>query len=709
MARPDVNVRVTGDATGLARAVTQAQGSLKRLGTDLAGVQRLAAKALNFTGIGGTLSVAGLVAVAKRAADVADEFGKLAQRTGDTTESLSRLAYAASLNDATLEDLRAGMLRLSQQVVAGSEVIKGLGITLQEQDGRARNAGEVFRDLADRFAELPDGAEKTNLAVEIFGRAVGEKLIPTLNQGKAGLAALGEEADAFGKTISTELAARAEEFNDNLTRLQALSQGAAQEIGLSLIPALNSLLEEFLRGRKAGLSFSQALLDIGLSNPFLTVEEQIEKLDKAIARLQRNLAIPGSDARTITAALQRYEAQRRYWQLTLEAEQKSVENNDELVKLLRELNGETLRLAGLRKQQSTTQAKEELNGANALKTALKAAWQESINGARAAQQEAQNFFARAAAAQQEGQAKLAALARRGMSSEISSDEARRSSRALNRQADDLVQRSNVLRLDGKLAEAQAVAEQAERTAENAEALIEFIQDNQVAQNVQRLINETRSKALNAMGAIKAAEAKNFEEVASAQQNTLETLEGRINELRESLTEPLQIDVDIERAMTNIDRLAARIAELAQEQAFNFLNQGWQVETPNGWVDAKNYRGFASGGYTGPGGKYQPAGIVHRGEFVMPQHVVNQPGMLALLTRMLRGGRGALPGYSSGGLVSGLDARRAAMPALGGGSGGAPVLIDLGALGRFEMSAKSDVRDELVRAFNIVSLQRGRRR
>lgn len=36
-------------------------------------------------------------------------------------------------------------------------------------------------------------------------------------------------------------------------------------------------------------------------------------------------------------------------------------------------------------------------------------------------------------------------------------------------------------------------------------------------------------------------------------------------------------------------------------------------------------GFAEGGYTGDGGKYQPAGIVHAGEYVMPAHVVKSYG------------------------------------------------------------------------------------
>lgn len=56
--------------------------------------------------------------------------------------------------------------------------------------------------------------------------------------------------------------------------------------------------------------------------------------------------------------------------------------------------------------------------------------------------------------------------------------------------------------------------------------------------------------------------------------------------------------------------------------------------------------YSSGGYTGDGGKYEPAGIVHRGEIVLPQEVVKRDwGMLS--TRY-----GHLPGFADGGMVGG---------------------------------------------------------
>lgn len=67
-------------------------------------------------------------------------------------------------------------------------------------------------------------------------------------------------------------------------------------------------------------------------------------------------------------------------------------------------------------------------------------------------------------------------------------------------------------------------------------------------------------------------------------------------------------------------------------------------------------GFADGGYTGPGSKYKPAGIVHAGEFVNRQEVVRQPGALPFLSEFNRVGMAALAGwrgfvgYADGGLV-----------------------------------------------------------
>jgi hypothetical protein len=64
------------------------------------------------------------------------------------------------------------------------------------------------------------------------------------------------------------------------------------------------------------------------------------------------------------------------------------------------------------------------------------------------------------------------------------------------------------------------------------------------------------------------------------------------------------------------------------------------------------QGFAEGGYTGPGGKYEPAGVVHRGEYVLPQEVVRALGVdrLDALRSMYTGAAPGRGSYATGGMV-----------------------------------------------------------
>ncbi|MBB3140217.1 hypothetical protein [Halomonas organivorans] len=98
--------------------------------------------------------------------------------------------------------------------------------------------------------------------------------------------------------------------------------------------------------------------------------------------------------------------------------------------------------------------------------------------------------------------------------------------------------------------------------------------------------------------------------------------------------------------------------------------------------------WANGGYTGDGSKHDVAGIVHRGEFVMPKAVVDQPGMLPMLEQLKN-----TRGYLKGGRVGGGSS--AAGSALGGvevhihNEGGEPMQV-----GRREDRQGGDGRREL---------------
>lgn len=72
----------------------------------------------------------------------------------------------------------------------------------------------------------------------------------------------------------------------------------------------------------------------------------------------------------------------------------------------------------------------------------------------------------------------------------------------------------------------------------------------------------------------------------------------------------------------------------------------------------NGAGFAEGGYTGAGSKYEPAGVVHRNEYVTPSHVVNNP-MAAPHIHALEAMR--MSRYAEGGMVSASMPKMPAFP------------------------------------------------
>jgi len=191
-----------------------------------------------------------LVDFVRSGADAADAMGEMASAVGVPVEELSKLAYAAELSGSSAEavgkalsktaDLMAkSQVRTSEQAA----IFKVLGISATDAHGKLRATGDVFADIAQRFAETDDGAAKTALAVKLFGDE-GVKLIPMLNNGKAGLAAFGDEAERTGAVVTEKGAAAAGEFNDALTRLEKASQSLALRVAQDLAPSMAALAEE---------------------------------------------------------------------------------------------------------------------------------------------------------------------------------------------------------------------------------------------------------------------------------------------------------------------------------------------------------------------------------------------------------------------------------------------------------------------------------
>lgn len=222
-------------STGLSRAEIDLKQFDKRMKAIGSGLQK----------IGAAVSVlgAGIAAAMKSQLNHADEMGKAAQKFGVPVEALSRLNHAADLSDVSLETLGAAFKNLSLRMATNVSSFADVGIAVRDAEGTMRPAEAVLGDIADRFAAMPDGAEKTALAVRLFGKA-GAEMIPMLNGGGDALAEMGAEADALGLTITGETARAAETFNDNVRRLWLTLRGITAQIAADLAPTMADLSEK---------------------------------------------------------------------------------------------------------------------------------------------------------------------------------------------------------------------------------------------------------------------------------------------------------------------------------------------------------------------------------------------------------------------------------------------------------------------------------
>lgn len=224
------------------------------------GIEQSSANAFKYAklalgGIAAYATVDYFKGLVKGAIDAQDELGKMAQKVGMSVEDLSKLQYAAKLADVSTETLSGGMKKLNTGMVeaaSGSgkayDALKVMGISVKDSSGVLKTNSQVLSEVADKFEKYGDGAQKSALAVAIFGKS-GQEMIPLLNGGAQSLKDLGLELDRYGAVVTTGGAKASEEFNDNLTRLSAASSGLGKSIANALLPTMNSFVKSLIDGK----------------------------------------------------------------------------------------------------------------------------------------------------------------------------------------------------------------------------------------------------------------------------------------------------------------------------------------------------------------------------------------------------------------------------------------------------------------------------
>lgn len=227
----------------MARLQQDMDAAKRTVGAAMTEVERAVNRAKSVLAtLGFGVSMGSIVLWQKAIIDAADSMNDMTQRLGMNIRQLATWQLAAAQSGTSMESVAKGVKGLSGYMTEHSARLKTAGITATDTNG-------AMVQLADLFVAMPDGIQKTNLAVQLFGKA-GLELIPLLNLGSAGLAEAQEKAAAYAARLE-KLAPLAAEFNEQMEELALQSRLAGMNITAYFVPGmigLSTWLNDVLAG-----------------------------------------------------------------------------------------------------------------------------------------------------------------------------------------------------------------------------------------------------------------------------------------------------------------------------------------------------------------------------------------------------------------------------------------------------------------------------
>ena len=746
----EVALKITADASGVPRGVAVAQGALRGLQAQLGALESVSARGFSMSGLAGiglsaTAAAAAVGASVKAAADYGDELDNMSQRTGVAVEELSRLQYAAKLSDTSTEALAKGVGNLSKLMVGAAnggaesgKLFERFGISLRNTDGTMRSTTEVLYDLSDVFTAMPDGPEKTALAMDFFGKKLGTELIPLLNQGSAGLREMGDEAERLGLVLSAGQARTAAEFNDNLDRLGQLSKSVGISLGNWMIPWLNQMLTDTDAMTKSSDGFIGSLLKwpLGISEVQKTRDaaDNIERLTKQIDILKAKMA--GGRSESIygfddgnKAKLEKLEAERAEY---IKLQNKKIEADDAETSVKRlniaaQLARETATLEQLKAiaagkasadilKSDKARTDEQLKDAEKLRGALQTAWETSRKEALKAGEDAQKLLEKAAGVRTSASDKATELRNAGLSDEEKQALALSQAEDLQGQGNFFAAAAGAAKLDGRTKDFEKYQKQAESFLERAMKSAEASGSPDTIEavgNAQAGVIENNAKA-------KQGEASALEAQATAQAATIAKLDADIEALKAKATN-IEISVKIANGEGVVADLKRQLDELPANKTVTVTVN--QVGSPAAMSAAaaavqalgSDAQGLAYGGQLAGSAPHDRAD--NRlfwgtpGEWVIQRPAVRHYGssFIAALNEM------KLPKFAFGGEIGNSAISRVSIPVLSGSSArpaapesGKNLTLVLGGE-RYQVGASDNTIDQLTSFVSREALRKGGRR
>lgn len=166
----------------------------------------------------------------------------------ETSTEMKKSGDKSGELNTKLQTLRNTLKSQELALKSSSTAFERLGVQTVDQQGKQRAFIDVLFDTADAFKKLPDGAEKTALSMELFGKS-GKDLLGVLNLGSDGIKNLEAEADRLGLTLSMDTIAKVNALVQSQKDLKQSTEAMQIAIGTATAPILtefNQILNDVI-------------------------------------------------------------------------------------------------------------------------------------------------------------------------------------------------------------------------------------------------------------------------------------------------------------------------------------------------------------------------------------------------------------------------------------------------------------------------------
>ena len=190
-----------------------------------------------------SIGIAGIYTITKRFVEMGDALNKMSARTGATVEWLSAMGFAAERSGASIEILEQAIRKLNKSIAEAQGGNKGqleafVKLKIDPNSLKNMDAGAQFELVARRLNAVQNQAEKTAIAMQLFGKS-GTMLLPMLGD----IDKLKKKAQELGIIMTKEQADSAAALLDAWTNVKYQLSSIFVSLGEALAPTLKQVAE----------------------------------------------------------------------------------------------------------------------------------------------------------------------------------------------------------------------------------------------------------------------------------------------------------------------------------------------------------------------------------------------------------------------------------------------------------------------------------